>query len=106
MKPIDTRAHVTDEFNTINELREWMMYNGQIWFYIYNHYYFMYCIKWNKNDKEQWHIDYDTLDNLYVQGKEDVSCCASFEELVSMPLFNNHSMKELFFQIVFYDRLE
>ena len=106
MQTIDPRVHPTDDFESIEDLQEWMTYNGQIWFYVYGHYYFMYSIKWHENDNEQWHIDYDNLDRLYVKGKEDVACCPSFEELVSSILFNNHSIRELFYQIVFYDKIE
>ncbi len=105
MKTIDPRACPTDEFKSIDDLQEWMTYNGQIWFYVHGHYYFMYSIKWHEEDEQQWHLDYDSLDELYVQGKEDVACCSSFHDLVNAPLFNGHSITELFFQIIFYDRI-
>lgn len=97
----------TTQFQSITDIREWMRYDGHLWFFIDNRYYFMTGSR-NYNQTGEvvpwWYITRGDYEDISLEEYEKILWnFYDLEEVWRTPLFNGKSFEMNFCEFVFYD---
>lgn len=98
----------TDEFKNIDDLREWMKYQGHLWFFIGEKYYFITGSR-NYNTKGEvvpwWYITNGDYRNLAVSEEVGAKILWEFwdiEDMWKAKIFDGKSFAENFDEFIFF----
>ena len=102
----EVRYQKTDEFKELDDLREWMQYQGHLWFFINEQYYFM-TGSHNYNQKGEvvpwWYI---TRGDYLDASEEEMSKILwefwDIEDVWKAKIFDGKSFEENFNEFIFF----
>ncbi len=104
----DVRYQKTDEFKKLDDLREWMQYQGHLWFFINEQYYFMTgSHNYNENGElaPWWYITNGDYRNPAVSEEVGSKILWEFwdiEEVWKAKIFDGKSFAENFNEFIFF----
>lgn len=104
----ELRYQKTDEFKDLDDLREWMKYQGHLWFFIEERYYFMTGSHKQNQDgvlAPWWYITNGDYRNPAISDDERAKILWEFwslEELWNARIFNGKSFADNFEDFIFY----
>lgn len=100
------KYHITNEFKSIEDLKEWMLCDGHLWFYINDNYYFL-SASHHKNDSGNsvpwWYIVRGDFRDHKPNNDPILWEFYDTEEVWRAPLFDGKSFEKNFSEFIFYD---